>query len=154
MLLAAAASAFAAALIPARLHAGLGTVVVLVLVDGPADVVLPLVHLTSLLRGQAATVRGAVGRNLVMDARLTTLQVARLARGQLAGADSLSDPLLLVVRTLAGPRKRRVLRMPAVHRNQIAAVIRRHLEMVLLRHRGLEVLLMFPALLIARRTRL
>ena len=98
-----ALAATVAPLITSWFRARLGCVVVLVLVNRPADVVLSLVDLLAFLPGEVSAVCGAVVCDLAVDAGLAAFEVARLACGELPGANSLSDALLLVVRADARP---------------------------------------------------
>ena len=66
---------------------GLRVRIVLIVRDRAADVVLPLIDLLVLLRGQVAAVRRAIIRNLTIDACLTTLDVPCLTRCHLPGAN-------------------------------------------------------------------
>ncbi len=54
--------------------------IVLVVIDRPADIVLPLIDLLMLLRGQVTAIRRTISRSLVVNARLAVLEVPRLAR--------------------------------------------------------------------------
>jgi hypothetical protein len=77
--------------------------IVLILIDRPADVVLPLIDLLMFLLGEMPTIRRTICRSLVIDARLTVFDVACLVRGKLAGSNSLTDALLLVLRPHSWP---------------------------------------------------
>ena len=112
--------------------------IVLIVIDRSADVVLPLIDLLMLLRGQVAAVRRTIIRNLVIDARLAVLDVPGLARRHLAGTNPLRNALLLVLRPLSRPRESRILRTPAIHRSKVAAIRMRHLHMVLLLGSGIK----------------
>ena len=94
---------------------GLGIFIVLVVGDRSADIILPLIDLLMLLRGQVAAVRRAIIRNLTIDARLATLDVPGLARRHLAGTNPLGNALLLVFSPYSRPGESSILRMPAVH---------------------------------------
>ena len=86
-----------------RVRMSLRIGVVLILVNRPAHIVLPLIDLLMLLRRQVTAIRRTIRRNLVIDARLAVLHVRRLMRRHLAGRDSLPDTLLLIRRTHARP---------------------------------------------------
>ena len=89
--------------------------VVLVVVDRPADIILSLIDLLMLLLRQSATICRTIGRRLVVDARLAVLDVPVLARRYLAGTNSLGNALLLILRSRARPRESSILRTPAIH---------------------------------------
>ena len=94
---------------------GLRIRIVLIVIDRAADVVLPLIDLLVLLRGQVAAVRRAIIRNLTIDACLTTLDVPGFTRRHLAGTNPLGNALLLVLGSYSRPRESRILRTPAIH---------------------------------------
>src|SRR5580704_16509113 len=115
--------------------------IVLIVVDRSADVVLPLIDLLMLLRGQVAAICRAISRNLVIDARLASLDVPGLPRRHLAGPNPLRNALLLILRSHPGTGESRVLRTPAVYRCKVTAIRMRHLHMVLLFDCGINMVL-------------
>src|SRR5271170_5860676 len=68
----------------------------------------------------------------MIDTRLAVLQIGSFMRGELAGLNSLADPLLLILRPHSRPRECSVLRMSTIHRSKIAPIGMRHLHVVLL----------------------
>ena len=88
--------------------------IVLVVIDRPADIILPLIDLLMLLSRQVATIGCTVRCHLMIDARLTSLDVPRLARRHLAGTNSLRDALLLILRSHARTRESSILWASAI----------------------------------------
>ena len=82
------------------LRRAIGARVVLIAVDVAADLILLMVHLGAFLAGQVTTVGGSIVMHFLVDRRFLTLQMAGLARRQLAGANALADSSLLVAFTL------------------------------------------------------
>jgi hypothetical protein len=113
--------------------------VVLLVVDLLARAILLAVHLLPFLRSQRSTVRLPIRVHLLVDIRLSVLQVLRLTRRKLARADAIRDPLLLYIAPCTYRRHRHRLRTTMVHRSKLPA-IRAH--RLLVRHlvlRRLEV---------------
>jgi hypothetical protein len=81
----------------------LSVCIVLVLIDRPAHIILPLIDLLMLLPGQMSAIRHTISRSLVIDARLAVLEIASLVGGKLAGSNSLANALLLILRPYSRP---------------------------------------------------
>src|SRR5579863_6349022 len=70
--------------------------VVLVVVDGSAQVILLAVHLLTLLRSERTSVRGAIVVNLAVQMRLPVFQVLGFTGCELSGRDAIGDAALLI----------------------------------------------------------
>src|ERR1700760_2766703 len=116
--------------------------IALILVDRSADIVLPLIDLLMLLSGQVATISRAIVCNLAIDARLATLNIARLDRRHLARTNALRNALLLILSPHSRPGKSRILRMSAIYRSKVAAIGMRHLHVVALFRSSVKMTLM------------
>src|SRR6266851_6564284 len=125
-----------------------GRGVVLVVVDRPADVVLPLVDLLLLLRGELAAVGRAVRRNLMVDAGVATLEVLGFAGGQLTRGDAIGDAPQLIGATIVHRGHRHRLRTAMVHRGELSAILTHRLLVAHLIHRRLHMLLTQRGLLL------
>ena len=106
--------------------------IMLVIVDRPAHIILTLVDLLMLLRGQVAAIRCAIRRNLVIDARLTPFDVPRLTSRHLPGVNTLRNSLLLILSAHTGSGERRILRTPTIHAGKVVAIRTSRLHMMLL----------------------
>ena len=79
-----------------RMRMSLRILIMFIVIDRSAHIVLPLIDLLMLLRGQMTTVGRTIIRSLVVDARLAVLDVPGLAPGHLPRTDTLGNALLLV----------------------------------------------------------
>jgi len=73
-----------------------GVGVVLVVVDGAADVVLLAIDLIALLLGELAAIGRAIGVNLAIEIGFAAFEVFGFAGGELAGLDAVGDAILLI----------------------------------------------------------
>src|SRR5262249_17400080 len=115
--------------------------VVLVVGDGTAHIVLLLVDLLTLLRGEAAVVCCLVGADLLVDVCLAILAVTGLMRCELAGGDAVGDALLLIFAACVHRGHRKGLRTSVVDGGELAAVRAHGLLVSKLTGGGLEVVL-------------
>ena len=96
--------------------------VVLIVVDRPADVILPAGDLLALLLRQVAVVRCAIVCHLTINVSLAALDIARLPRRHLAGAYAIGDAILLVGRAIVYRGHGRCLRASVIDGGKLAAV--------------------------------
>src|SRR5579872_2016019 len=97
----------------------LAAAVVLVAVDLKRHLILLTVAVLLLLRGQFATIGGAIVADFVVDLRFILLQVSRLPGSQLAALHALCDAVLLVLGAFADF----TLRVGILHRGVVLVLI-------------------------------
>src|SRR5882757_1692057 len=119
--------------------------IVLVAVDVAAYLMLLMIHLSAFTLRQMPTIRGAVVTHFLVDVRFLVLEVARLARRQLARADALSDTSLLVALTFVHAAVRCVRRASMIFGREVCVVQSRAMFVRGLQRSALNVLLVAGA---------
>ena len=116
-------------LMPGRTSLRLSRRIVLVVIDRPANVVLPLIDLLMLLLRQAAVIRSAIIRCLAVDAGLAALDVTSLTRCHLARPHAIRDAILLVEGAIVYRPHRSRLRSSVIDRGKLVAIPARSIAM-------------------------